>query len=236
MIKEVNLGPSPQKASPSKVSRSKASPSRASPSKLSPYRRRGDEPVNKLWEALKEAKNAKSPEKKKREPRESPTKRLREMKNTSLKNKQELKRAGESIEGKMLYTIGPNAGYLVTKESDSSMPIKDMVKKDHSQTAKFSDLLVQKLGLSRKPEESKEGELEDFANLFTPDGERGEWSTTQGTAEKVKLSSAGGRGAVEVERFEIKGPVFSPDLEQKVRRRIEQRRAEAAQRSAEGSN
>ena len=187
--------------------------------------------MNKIWEALKEAKSQKSPEKKKREPRESPTKRLREMKNTSLKNKQELKRQGENIEGKMLYTVGPNAGYLVTKEYDSSMPIKDMVNKDKIQTAKFSDLLVAKLGLARKGEESKEGEPEDFANLFTPEA-----STTQGTAEKVKLSTSGGRGAVEVERFEIKGPVFSPDLEHKVRRRIEQRRAEALQRSGEGAN
>ena len=91
------------------------------------------------------------------------------MKNTALKNKQELKRQGENIEGKMLYTVGPNAGYLVTKEYDSSMPIKDMVNKDKVQTAKFSDLLVAKLGLARKGEESKEGEPEDFANLFTPE-------------------------------------------------------------------
>ena len=45
-----------------------------------------------------------------------------------------------------------------------------------------------------------------------------------GTAEKIKLGSERGR-VVEVERFEIKGPVFSPELEKKVKERIEAIRA-----------
>ena len=106
----------------------KAKTVRGSPAKSSPGRKKppvveggAGEAVNKILEAMREAKQA-SP--KKKQPRESPTKRLREMKNTSLKNKQHLKEQGENLDGKMLYTVGPNAGFLVNKAYDASMPTK----------------------------------------------------------------------------------------------------------------
>ena len=165
IIKDVFLKP-PRKTRTVRGSPAKSSPGRK---KAAPEGAAG-EAVNKIWEALKEAKRQ-SPQKK--QPRESPTKRLREMKNTSLKNKQHLKSQGENLEGKMLYTVGPNAGYLVNKAYDASIPMKDLIKKDHVEAHKIGEYLLAKLGRIRG-EEQKEGEdegnatVEDFSKLLTP--------------------------------------------------------------------
>ena len=50
----------------------------------------------------------------------------------------------------MLYTVGPNSGFLVNKAFDASMPTKELLKKDRVETSKIGEYLLAKLGRIRE--------------------------------------------------------------------------------------